>query len=79
MSVDLDGDVLSKIEAGKKGGKGNILEIKWIIDDSYLVCSMNSCYASVASTNATIRIIFFKTFYGIIHIFLQGITYSNDS
>ena len=27
MSVGWDGDVMSKIEAGKKGGKGNILGV----------------------------------------------------
>ena len=32
MSVGLDGDVLSTIEAGKKGGKGKILGVEWIID-----------------------------------------------
>ena len=31
MSVGWDGNVLSKIEAGKKGGKGNILGVMWII------------------------------------------------
>ena len=32
MSVGWDGDMLSKIEAGMKGGKGNILGVYWIID-----------------------------------------------
>ena len=27
MNVGCDADMLSKIEAGKKGGKGNILEV----------------------------------------------------
>ena len=32
MVVGWDGDMLNKIEAGMKGGKGNILEVKCIVD-----------------------------------------------
>ena len=41
MSVVWDGDVLSKIDAGKRGGKGNILIVQWIIDVNFKVASQN--------------------------------------
>ena len=39
MSVGWDSDVLSKIEAGKTGGKSNILCVSWIIDVNIKVTS----------------------------------------
>ena len=32
-------DMLNKIEAGKKGGKGNILVVKWIVDVNIKIAS----------------------------------------
>ena len=49
MSVGWDGDVLGKIEAGKKGGNGNILGFQWIIDVNIKVASQTK-FARVVET-----------------------------
>ena len=45
-TVGWDGDVLSKIEAGKKGRKGNILGVQRIIDVNIKVASQNKFVGS---------------------------------
>ena len=46
MSVGWDGDMLSKMEAGKKRGKGNILRIKWIVDVNGIIACSNKFVGS---------------------------------
>ena len=39
LGVGWDDDMLKTFEAGKKGGKGNILGVKWIIDMNIRIAS----------------------------------------
>ena len=39
MSVGWNGDMVNKIEAGKKGEKDNILRVKWIVDVNIEIAS----------------------------------------
>ena len=46
MSVGWDGDVLSTIEVGKKGGKGNVVGVYWIIDMNIKIASYHKFVGS---------------------------------